>query len=118
MLCSRNLEAFPRALESAKAEEKKNPDASWRNALLSWASTTVGSLKDLLKEAPWYVKNVLTLFKEASSYSRPRNPLCPVPALREDGADHELRTDTCVTFGWHSRLAPLPVLCLQTKSMK
>jgi hypothetical protein len=58
------LRGVPRALESAKAEEKKNPDAPWRNALLSWASTTVGSLKDLLKEAPWYVKNVLTLFKE------------------------------------------------------
>jgi hypothetical protein len=58
------LNAFPRAVESANAEEKKNPTASWRSALLSWASTTVGSLKKLLAKAPWYVQSGLTLFKE------------------------------------------------------
>jgi hypothetical protein len=57
------LRAFSGALESANAEEKKNPDVSWWSASLGWASTSIGSLKDILEETP-YVKNVLTLFKE------------------------------------------------------
>jgi hypothetical protein len=61
------LNAFSNAVDGGEAAEKENPDAlpkGWRSTMLGWASTTVGSLKDLLKEAPWYVKSVLTLFKE------------------------------------------------------
>ena len=51
ILCSRNLEAFPRALESAKAEEQKNPDAFsvgtvWRG----WARSASGETAEGI---PW-----------------------------------------------------------------
>ena len=60
------LRAFVRALERGNAVEKENPatPTAWRSAMLGWASGTVGSLKDLLDQAPWYVKHAFTLFGE------------------------------------------------------
>ena len=60
------LRAFVRALERGNAVEKENLDApkTWRSEMLGWGSSTVGSLKDMLDQAPWYVKHGFTLFEE------------------------------------------------------
>jgi hypothetical protein len=66
------LKAFTLALEVAQATEKTEDSKRWWSKLLGRASTTVGSVKDvldkLLPEMPWYLKSSvtcgLTLFKE------------------------------------------------------
>jgi hypothetical protein len=60
------LGAFTAALQVAQNTETKEVVESkeWRNRWLSRASTTVGSMKDVLEQLPWYGKTCLTLFRE------------------------------------------------------
>ncbi len=58
------LQAFPRAVEVAQATEKSEEGKGWMRKMLGRASTTCGSVKDLLGNLPPYVKNGLTLFNE------------------------------------------------------
>ena len=60
------LKAFTNALQVAQNTEKKDvlESKEWRSRWLSRASTTVGSMKDVLEQLPWYGKTCLTLFKE------------------------------------------------------
>jgi hypothetical protein len=58
------LEAFPRAIEIAKAIEKPEDSKKWWKKLLGHASTVTGSMKDLLDALPPEAKMALTLLKE------------------------------------------------------
>jgi hypothetical protein len=58
------LEAFPRAIEIAKATEKPEDSKKWWKKLLGHASTVTGSVKDLLEALPPEAKMALTLLKE------------------------------------------------------
>lgn len=58
------LQAFPRAVEVARATERPEEATGWWRRMLDRASTVSGSVQDLLANLPPYAKNVLTLFKE------------------------------------------------------
>jgi hypothetical protein len=58
------LQAFPLAVEVAKATEKpEEPKSRWRK-MLGGASTVSGSVKDLPERLPWYARCGLTAFNE------------------------------------------------------
>jgi len=58
------LQAFPHAVEVAKATEKPEEGKGWLKKMLGRASTVSGSVKDLMENLPPYAKNGITLFKE------------------------------------------------------
>jgi hypothetical protein len=59
------LQAFPRAVEVARAQERESGGiAAWIPKWLGRASTVSGSVKDLLDGAPPLVKGGLTIFRE------------------------------------------------------
>jgi hypothetical protein len=58
------LQAFPLAVEVAQATEKPEEKKAWWKRMLDRASTTTGSVKDLLENLPGYAKSALTLLKE------------------------------------------------------
>ena len=58
------LRAFPLAVEVAQTTGKPEETKSWWGKMLSRASTTVGSVQDLMQNLPPYAKSALILFKE------------------------------------------------------
>jgi len=58
------LRAFPHAVEVAQATGKPEETKGFWRRMLGRASTTSGSLQDILTELPPYAKMSLTLFKE------------------------------------------------------
>jgi hypothetical protein len=58
------LQAFPLAMEVAQASERAEEKKAWWKRMLDRASTTTGSVKDLLENLPGYAKSALTLFRE------------------------------------------------------
>lgn len=58
------LQAFPHAVEVAQATEKPEEAKVWWRRMLGRASTTTGSVQDILTALPPYAKMGLTLFKE------------------------------------------------------
>jgi len=67
------LQAFPLAVEVARATEKSEEAKGWWGKMLDRASTVSGSVQDLLENLPPYAKSALTLFKELIDLFKGKN---------------------------------------------